>query len=121
MEFTSETGKIPKGYGYLLKPSVILNALTAASLGGIHIHLVRSHGRRLFDARYRPPDGEVPYERLHIKVGTAHERDLPELRRQAKSEALPALVQWISDIVAQDLRSAIRHGDQDIQLLPPRD
>src|SRR5690349_20334842 len=108
MVFTSETGKIPKGYGYLLKPSVILNALTAANLGGIHIHLVRSHGRRLFDAHYRPPDSEVPYERLHIKVGTAHERDLPELRRQSKSEALPALVQWISDLVAQDLRSAIR-------------
>ena len=47
--------------------------------------------------------------------------DLPELRRQAKSEALPALVQWISDLVAQDLRSVIRRGDQDIQLLPPRD
>jgi hypothetical protein len=120
MEFTSETGKIPKGYGYLLKPSVILAALTAANLG-IRVHLVRSHGRRLFDARYRPPSGEVPYEHLHIKVGTAHERDLPELRRQAKSEALPALVQWISDLAAQDLRAAIRRGEQEIQLLPPRD
>ena len=121
MDFASETGKIPKGYGYLLKPSVILNALTAANLGGIHVHLVRSHGRRLFDARYRPPDGEIPYERLHIKVGTAIERDLPELRRQAKLEALPALVQWISEIVALDLPTAIRRGDQEIQLLPPRD
>jgi len=121
MEFTSETGKIPKGYGYLLKPSVILAALTATDLGGIHIHLVRSHGRRLFDARYRPPDGEIPYERLNIKVGTAIERDLPELRRRAKEEALPALIRWISDIVAQDLRAVIRHGEQEIQLLGPRD
>jgi hypothetical protein len=120
VEFTSETGKIPKGYGYILKPSLILNALTEARIG-IHIHLVRSHGRRLFDAQYWPPNGNVPYERLHIKVGTAIERDLPELRRRAKSEALPALVQWISDIVALDLRSVIRRGDQDIQLLPPRD
>jgi hypothetical protein len=120
MEFTSETGKIPKGYGYLLKPSVIVSALTEAKIG-IHVHLVRSHGRRLFDARYLPPNGTVPYERLHIKVGTAIERDLPELRRQAKFEALPALVRWISDIVALDLRSVIRRGDQEIQLLPPRD
>jgi len=120
MEFTSETGKIPKGYGYLLKPSVIVAALTAANLR-IHVHLVRSHGRRLFDARYRPPNGEVPYERLHIKVGTAVERDLPGLRRQAKDEALPALVRWISEIVAQDLRTVIRQGEQEIELLPPRD
>ncbi|CCE04235.1 conserved hypothetical protein [Bradyrhizobium sp. STM 3843] len=119
MEFTSETGKIPKGYGYLLKPSVIVEALTKANIG-IHIHLVRSHGRRLFDARYWPPNGDVLYERLHIKVGTAIERDLPELRRRAKEEALPALIRWISDIVAQDLRSVIRHGEQEIQLLPPR-
>ncbi|BAM91062.1 hypothetical protein S58_50830 [Bradyrhizobium oligotrophicum S58] len=121
MEFTSETGKIPKGYGYLLKPSVILAALTARDLGGIRIHLVRSHGRRLFDARYRPPDGDIPYERLNIKVGTAHERDLPPLRRQAKDEALPALVRWISDLVAQDLPTAIRRGEQEIELLPPRE
>ncbi|MET0679293.1 MAG: hypothetical protein ABW175_26140 [Bradyrhizobium sp.] len=121
MEFTSETGAIPKGYGYILKPSKVLKALTAANLGGIHVHLVRSHGRRLFDARYRPPDGEVPYERLHIKVGTAIERDLPELRRQAEFDALPALVRWISDIVVLDLPTVIRHGDQEFQLLPPRD
>ncbi|MGY3453726.1 hypothetical protein [Bradyrhizobium sp. USDA 4353] len=121
MEFTSETGKIPKGYGYLLKPSVILAALTAKDLGGIRIHLVRSHGRRLFDARYRPPDGDIPYERLNIKVGTAHERDLPPLRKQAKEDGLPTLVQWISDLVAQDLPTAIRNGEQVIELIPQRE
>jgi hypothetical protein len=89
MEFTSETGKIPKGYGYLLKPSVILAALTARDLGGIRVHLVRSHGRRLFDARYRPPDGDIPYERLNIKVGTAHERDLPAGEGRSPSRAGP--------------------------------
>src|SRR3569832_495267 len=115
MEFTSETGKIPKGYGYLLKPSVILNALTAAILGGIRIHLVRSHGRRLFDARYKPPDGEVPYERLHIKVGTAHERDLPELRRQAKSDAQQTHNQKKTKNDTKKQQTTNQHNNQDIE------
>lgn len=120
MEFTSKTEKIPKGYGFLLKPSVILKELNTVQTAA-RVHLVRSHGRRIFEAKYKPPEGDVPWERFHIKVGTAHERDLPELRRQAKFEALPALVQWMSDIVATELPSLIRRGDQDIVFMPPRE
>lgn len=118
-EFYSETGKIPKGYGYVLKPSTISDALQSAGLD-INAHLVRSHGRRLFDAHFWPPNPDVPYERLYMTTGTAGANDLPELRRKAERDALPMLVRWISTILSADPRSPLRREQTSIQLMPVR-
>jgi hypothetical protein len=120
MEFTSETGEIPKGYGYILKPSFLANALSAAGVE-INAHLVRSHRKRLFDAHFWPPNSNVSYERLYVTAGTVIARDLPELRLRVELEAIPILVRWISGIVSLDPRSPIRRDKQTIQLLPPRE
>ena len=120
MEFMSETGKIPKGYGYIVKPSSLVSALRAAGVE-LDTRLVRHHAERLFDAYFWPPAPNVPSERLYITAGSARARDLPELRQRVEREALPTLVRWISGIVSLDQRSPIRRESQSIELLPPRD
>jgi hypothetical protein len=120
MEFTSETGEIPKGYGYILKPSFLANALSAAGVE-INAHLVRSHRKRLFDAHFWPLNSSVSYERLYVTAGTAIARDLPELRQRVELESIPTLVCWLSGIISQDPGSPIRREEQTIQLLLPRD
>jgi hypothetical protein len=49
----SETGKLPKGQSYPLKPSLIAAALAEAGID-IDVHLIRSPGD-LFDAHFWPP------------------------------------------------------------------
>ena len=120
MEFTSKTDEIPKGYGYVLKPSFLANALSAAGVE-INALLVRSHSKRLFDAHFWPPNSYLSYERLYITAGTVIARDLPKFRQQVELEAIPILVRWISGIVSLDPKSPIRREKQTIQLLPPRD
>jgi hypothetical protein len=116
MEFTSETGRIPKGYGYILKPSFIKNAFHDAGIE-LAVHLVRSHSKRLFDAHFWPPNLNIPYERLYIKIGTARAPDVMELRQRAELEAIPELVIWVRHIIALDIKSPGRCDRQTIQLL----
>jgi hypothetical protein len=120
MEFTSETGKIPKGYGYPLKPSSLANALVAAGME-IEVHLVRHHSKRLFDAHFWPPNPNVSHERLYVTVGTVAAPYLPECRKRVESECIPNLIRWVSGIIALDPKSPIRRQSQMIELLPVRD
>lgn len=120
MEFTSETGKIPQGYGYVLNPSSLFDALSVAGVE-IEVHVVRRHGTRLFDAHFWPPSPNVPRERLYVVVGTIIARDLQDFRQRVKFEAIPNLVRWISNLVALDLKSPVRRQAQTIQLLPCRE
>jgi hypothetical protein len=76
MEFMSETGKIPRGYGYIVKPSSLASVLSAAGVE-LDTRLVRRHARRLFDAEFWPASPNVPHERLYITAGSARARDLP--------------------------------------------
>jgi len=116
MEFTSQTGKIPRGYGYVLKPSSLANALRAAGFE-IDVHLRRNHGTPLFNADFWPPNPNVPYERLYITAGTMPAHSLPEIRERVEREAIPYLVSWISDILTCDSKSPIRRQSQAIDLL----
>lgn len=116
LEFSSETGKIPVGYGYVLKPSIVSDALQASGVD-INAHLVRCHGGGMFHAHFWPSNPNVPYERLYMTAGTAIGKDLSNVRRRVEFEALPTLVRWVSEILAMDPRSPIRREQQSIQLL----
>jgi hypothetical protein len=119
MGFTSATGAVPKGYGFVVKPSLVGNALKVAGVE-IDAHLIRRHSMGLFVARFWPPNPNVPYDRLYMTSGTARALDLHELRRRVELEALPHLVRWISGMIALDPRSPIRRESQSIDLLPFR-
>jgi hypothetical protein len=114
----SETEKLPKGQSYPLKPSVLADALARAGIE-IDTHLIRSSSQRLFDAYFWPTNGNVPYERLYIRVGSVPSDKAAIARRWAEDAVVPRLVRWIAAILAMDPKSPIRREEQSIHLSLP--
>lgn len=110
----SETGKLPKGYSYPLKPTALAAAFESAGIN-IDMHLIRSHGS-LFDAHFWPPNENVSYERLYIRAGSTTSEMAAEARSEVEAITLPALVRWIGDILAQDMNSPVRREQQVLDL-----
>ena len=110
----SETAKLPRGQSYPLKPSILEAALTTARIS-INTHLVRSPGK-MFDAHFWPPTPDIPYERLYIRIGSGPAEQAQAARDRMGREALPMLVEWIGNILAQDPQSPIRREKQRLDL-----
>lgn len=106
----SETGKLPKGQSYPLKPSFLEEALAGAGII-IETHLTRAPGN-LFDAHFWPPNQNVPYERLYVRAGSVPIEDAANARRQIENHAVPTLIKWVGDILAQDRESPMRREKQ---------
>jgi hypothetical protein len=106
----SKTGKLPKGESYPLKPSALEAALTTAGIE-IDTYLVRSRSN-MFDAYFYPPNLNVPYERLYIRVGSVPAEQTQAARTRMYSDVLPALIKWIGNILAQDINSPVRREQQ---------
>lgn len=110
----SETAKLPKGQSYPLRPSIFEAALKDAGLS-IDTHLIRSPGD-LFDAHFWPPNENVAYERLYVRFGSVPSANLGQARSRVETEALPALLRWVVDILAQAHNSPVRREKQSIDL-----
>ena len=110
----SETGKLPKGQSYPLRPSKLAAALAGAGIA-IDVHLVRSPGD-LFDAQFWPPNPNIPYERLYVRAGSVPAKVGAAARRQAETTMIPALVKWVAGILALDENSPIRREKQRMEL-----
>lgn len=110
----SDTGKLPKGQSYPLKPTVLEAALMSANIK-IDVHLIRKPGD-LFDAHYWPPNANVPYERLYVRAGSVPADRSAESRHRIETIVIPTLVKWLADILAQDRKSPRRREQQFIDL-----
>jgi hypothetical protein len=113
-EMRSETAKSPKRQGYPLRPSTLGDALKHAGVS-IDVHLIRQPGT-IFDAHFWPPNPDVPYERLYIRVGSVPVEQLGAIRREFEAKTIPVLVKWIASILAQDSKSPIRREKQMLYL-----
>ena len=110
----SQTRKLPKGQSYPLKPSALEAALTTAGIS-IDTELIRSPAI-IFDAYFWPPNPNVPYERLFVRIGYVPSEQAQAARDRMDREALPALITWICNILAQDPKSPIRSEQQRLDL-----
>jgi hypothetical protein len=110
----SETGKLPKGQSYPLKPSALEAALAEAHVD-IDRHLIRSPGQ-LFYAYFWPPNPNVPYERLYVRIGSVPSELAADTRRHVEAVTIPRLVGWIAGILAADRNSPIRREKQYLNL-----
>lgn len=110
----SETGKLPKGHSYPLKPTALEAALETAGID-IDTHFIRSHGD-LFDAHFWPPNEHIPHERLYVRAGSTESERAAEARTEAETVKLPALVRWIAGILAEDVNSPVRREQQALDL-----
>ncbi|WP_293697771.1 MULTISPECIES: hypothetical protein [unclassified Sphingopyxis] len=106
----SETGKLPKGHSYPLKPSFLDEALTSAGIV-IETHLTRNAGN-LFDAHFWPANQNVPYERLYVRAGSVPIEEAANARHRVENHAVPMLVKWVGDILAMDQESPVRREKQ---------
>ncbi|WHO40470.1 hypothetical protein PMI04_007705 [Sphingobium sp. AP49] len=109
----SATAKLPKGQSYPLKPSRLEEALTSASLS-VDVYLTRAPGR-FFNAHFWPPSPDIPYERIYIQAGSVPSKEASEARDEVERKALPALITWISDILALDEKSPARRERQELK------
>jgi hypothetical protein len=109
----SETAKLPKGQSYPLKPSKLEEALTSAKLS-IDVHLTRTPGK-FFRVHFWPPSPEVPHERIYIQAGSVPSYKASEARDEVERKSLPALITWISDILALDEKSPVRRERQEMK------
>jgi hypothetical protein len=112
----SETGKLPKGQSYPIKPSLLAAALADAGIS-IDTHLVRSPGTT-FDAEFWPPNPNVPYERLYIRIGSVAKERATQARQRMQDELIPHLTRWVAEILSADPKSFIRQREQWINLSP---
>ena len=110
----SETETLPRRQSYPLRPSTLEDALNRAGVS-IDVHLIRKPGA-LFDAHFWPPNPNVPHERLYIRVGSVPVEQVGAVRREIEEKALPVLVKWIANILAQDPKSPIRREQQVLDL-----
>ena len=110
----SETGKIPKGHSYPLKPSALEAALLDAGIE-IDVHLIRSFGE-LFDAYFWPPNRNIPYERLYVRAGSVSSDRASEAMLHAETVMIPELVSWLNNILTLDSNSPIRREQQMFEL-----
>lgn len=109
----SETGKLPKGQIYPLKPSLLSAALADAGIG-IDVHLIRTPGD-LFDAHFWPAKN-MPYERLYVRMGSVPVERAADARTRVAAVIIPRLIKWISVILAADAKSPIRREEQFLNL-----
>lgn len=109
----SETGKLPKGHSYPLRPSLLEAALERASIV-IDTHLIRSPGD-LFDAHFWPPNENVPHERLYVRAGSVPVAMAATERERIETVTIPSIVRWLSDILAQEHKSPIRREKQTLK------
>lgn len=110
----SETAKLPKGQSYPLKPSVLEAALATAQVTVV-THLILSPGK-LFDAHFWPANSNVPHERLYVRAGSVPSEQAKLARERIEAETLPALIEWIGNILIQDQQSPVRREQQYLNL-----
>lgn len=64
-----EKAKIPKGTSFVLRSSVLLEALAAAGIS-VETSLQHMNSKIFFDAFFWPPRSNVQHERFYIRAGS---------------------------------------------------
>ncbi|MEY4951972.1 MAG: hypothetical protein RL299_396, partial [Pseudomonadota bacterium] len=58
------------------------------------------------------------YERLYVRAGSVPREQAAEACHRMETVAIPRLIEWLANILAQDLKSPTRGAEQAINLKP---
>lgn len=103
--------KPPKGSSYVLKTSLLKQALEDA---GVECHVdldywIPQGGGSIFEAEYWLPNENVPYPRVYIRAGVVPTDSYESAMNAMVSTVLPAFIQWIRRILALPEQSPELH------------
>ena len=96
-----EKPKIPKDYSFVLKTKQLEDLLINNNIN-IHVDLIYCwHPKQIgsiFEVHFWPPNANVPYERLYIRVGALLKEDAFIAREKMTEIVLPEFVAWFKKI-----------------------
>ncbi len=103
MKFTVEKPKLQKGLSYVLKTSLLKDALEATGLE-LNIDLIYwnpyriPNGETILECHYWLPNENVDHDRFYIRAGTVKSENRKIAQELLKKEVIPKFVDWIIKI-----------------------
>jgi hypothetical protein len=103
MKFEVEKPKIQNGLSYVLKTSMLKDAVEATGLD-LNIHLIYWNpyripiGETILECHYWLPNENVDYDRFYIRAGTVKSENRKIAETLLKEEVLPKFIDWIKDL-----------------------
>jgi hypothetical protein len=98
---TIEKKTLQKGHSYVLKTSLLTEALTEAGIE-CHLHLIywmpKPEGS-ILQAFYWLPNENVPFRRVYLRAGSLPSEQRKSALEKLCSEGLPAFVAWLKRLV----------------------
>ena len=98
---TIEKEKIWKGYSYVLKTSLLKEALAEAKTDiDTHLRYIPREYEGIFLARFWIPNERIPYNRLYITASSVPSEQHKNAFEEFKSKAIPAFIDWLTSTLA---------------------
>jgi hypothetical protein len=116
--------KIPRNESFILRSSVLEDALRAAGIA-TETSLNHCRGKR-FTADFWTPRPNVPHERFYISSGSVPAEQARAVREFVESRVVPEFIAWASGLLSLPPDSTVRRTNQyfvrelDVLSLPSR-
>ena len=88
-----EKQKLPKGFSYALKSSMIVRAFEESKIT-IDTHLIYSISEIFFDAHYWIPNKNVDYYRFYVRAGHVQSARRKEAMIYMQQSVIPEFIEW---------------------------
>lgn len=106
-----EKTPLPKGMTYVLKSSVLEQALLDAGIT-LHTTIVHTTGNLFFEAQYSPPNPDVPREELVVRAGAVASGYGVAARQAIETVVMPEFIAWLNSFLSLPENSPVRRDPQ---------
>lgn len=111
--------KLPKGFTYPLKSSLLKNSLEAAGIS-LPVTLRYETNAELVVASYFFPRTWEDYEKIHINSGSVKSRDSVQAREHLDNIVIPEFIVWLNGNLKSPDNSSKYTGHNSAQWISPR-
>ena len=98
-EMKIEKQKLPKGFSYALKTSMIERAFQENNIT-INTNLIYSFSEIFFDAHFWIPNKNVDYYRFYIRAGHVQSGRRKEAMMFMQKTVIPEFIEWAKELVS---------------------
>jgi hypothetical protein len=111
-----EKEMLPKGLSYPVQTGMITNALEEAEITLDCSVNYYNNTRMGFTAYFWPVTPNAPFERLYLTIGAVTGEQAAEIRQRMRESVLPALVNWVRNLLALPTDSPVRREQQEFHI-----